>query len=421
MNMMNLLFANLNTPSSRTQQSHHCEKIARSSWRSIFGNIALDCRASLAITFSLLVAFAAPSWAAIETSAPQALLVDFDTGTVLFEKNADEEMVPSSMTKIVTSLVAFDRLKKGEVKPDTTFRISEKAWRKQGSRMYVDLNSDVSVDDLLNGVVTQSGNDASIALAEGLSGSEEVFAETMNETAKKLGATHTHFVNATGWPDEDHHSTARDLVLISTHLIKDHPDMYKQYYGKVEFTYNNIKQGNRNPLLYETGFESDGLKTGYTDAGGYGVVGTAVKDGRRLIVCVNGLKTAKERSIESKKLLVWGFAEFKNVNITPANQPVETADVWGGAEKTVQLAPLKDTIITLPRRDAGGLQAKIVYEGPLQAPIAKDQQQGYILISDAQGKEQNRVPLYATKEVARAGFFTRVSNAFSYLVWGKNA
>jgi len=367
------------------------------------------------------MAFATPSWAAIETSAPQALLVDFDTGTVLFEKNADEEMVPSSMTKIVTSLVAFDRLKKGEVKPNTTFRISEKAWRKQGSRMYVDLNSDVSVDDLLNGVVTQSGNDASIALAEGISGSEEVFAETMNETAKKLGATHTHFVNATGWPDEGHHTTARDLVLISTHLIKDHPDMYKQYYGKVEFTYNNIKQGNRNPLLYETGFESDGLKTGYTDAGGYGVVGTAVKDGRRLIVCVNGLKTAKERSIESKKLLVWGFAEFKNVNITPANQPVETADVWGGAEKSVTLAPVKDTIITLPRRDAGGLQAKIVYEGPLQAPVMKDQQQGYILISDAQGKEQNRVPLYATKEVARAGFFTRVSNAFSYLVWGKNA
>jgi len=221
---------------------------------------------------------------AIETEAKQVVLYDFNTGEILFEKNGDEIMVPSSMTKIMTAHLVFERIREGHLKLTDALPISEKSWRIQGSKMFVALNSDVPVEDLLQGVIVQSGNDACVALAEGLSGSEESFAEEMTKKAKAMGAQNTVFLNASGWPDDGHFTTAKDLALMASHTIRDFPDEYKKYYSQIDYTYNSIKQGNRNPLLYKNlgaGIVADGMKTGHTDAGGYGLVGSAVQNGHR--------------------------------------------------------------------------------------------------------------------------------------------
>ena len=250
--------------------------------------------------------------AAQQTSAKQAIIVDYKTGNVLFEKNADQKMPTSSMSKVMSMYVIFDALKKGNLSLDDEFVVSEKAWKKGGSKMFIEVGKKVKVEDLIRGVIIQSGNDATIALAEGLAGSEEMFANALNRKAKELGMDNSSFMNASGWPDENHYSTARDLAKLAKAMIEEFPEYY-EFYSETEFTFNDIKQANRNPLL-GAGIGADGLKTGHTDDGGYGLIGTGVNDdGRRVIMVLNGMESKKERREESIRLLQWGLNGFTNV------------------------------------------------------------------------------------------------------------
>ncbi|HYH18896.1 MAG TPA: D-alanyl-D-alanine carboxypeptidase family protein, partial [Azospirillum sp.] len=242
--------------------------------------------------------------ATIETIAKQAILLDMTSSTVLFEKNADQRMPPSSMSKVMTMYMVFEALKSGRLSLEHTLPVSERAWRMQGSKMFVELHNMIKIDDLIKGVIVQSGNDACIVLAEGLAGSEPAFAEQMNKKAKEIGLTATNLTNATGWPDPNHYVTARDLAILAERLIKDFPEYY-HYYSIRDFQYHGIKQGNRNPLLYR-GIGADGLKTGHTDAAGYGLTGSAEREGRRLILVVNGLPSMQARADESARLIEWG-------------------------------------------------------------------------------------------------------------------
>lgn len=246
--------------------------------------------------------------ASIETIAKQAILVDITSNTVLFEKSPDQRMAPSSMSKIMTMYMVFDAIKEGRLTLESTLPVSERAWRMQGSKMFVELHNNIKVDDLIKGVIVQSGNDACIVFAEGLAGSESAFAERMNKRARELGLKDTNLTNATGWPDPNHYMTARDLAILAEHLIKDFPEYY-HYYSIREFKYHGINQGNRNPLLYR-GMDVDGMKTGHTEAGGYGLTASAEREGRRLILVVNGLPNMQARADESARLIEWGFREF---------------------------------------------------------------------------------------------------------------
>lgn len=367
----------------------------------------------------LSILFISHSAFAIEVNAPQAYMVDFNTGTVLFEKNANEKMVPSSMSKIMTAYMVFDRMKSGDVKPTDTLYVSEKAWKMGGSRMFVKLNSAVSIDDLLAGAIVQSGNDACVTIAEGLDGTEGAFAEEMTRKAHEMGAVQTTFVNSTGWPDDGHLTTAKDLALIAERTIRDFPEQYKKYYAMTEFTYNNIKQGNRNPLLYKS-IGADGMKTGSTDAGGFGLVASAQQDGRRIILVINGLKNAKERDQEATALLNWGFSAYKNYSLYKKGDVVEVADVWGGSESTVPLVLAEDIDITLPRSQRNELEAKVVYDSPISAPVKTGDEVGYVEVTIPQ-KGTQKFPLYAEKSVEKAGFFKRIGNSIHYLIWGKHS
>jgi D-alanyl-D-alanine carboxypeptidase (penicillin-binding protein 5/6) len=355
---------------------------------------------------------------ALEIQAPQAYLVDFETGTVLLEKNADQVMVPSSMSKIMTAYLVFERLKNGDAKLDDLFHVSEKAWKMDGTRMFVNLNSKVSVDDLLKGVVVQSGNDACVVLAEGLSGTEASFAEEMTRKAHEMGAKNTTFLNSTGWPDEGHVTTCKDLALMAERTIRDFPDYYTQYYALKEFKYNNINQLNRNPLLFK-GIGADGMKTGHTDAGGYGLVASAKQGDRRLIMVINGLPTAKAREEEATALMNWGYNYFKNYKIFGKGDVVEMADVWGGTEKTAPLVSGETILLTLPRNQRKDLQVKVVYDSPLSAPLKAGDQVGTIEVT-VPGKDVKKTPLFVGKDVEKAWFYKRIINSIYYLLWGKH-
>jgi D-alanyl-D-alanine carboxypeptidase (penicillin-binding protein 5/6) len=355
---------------------------------------------------------------AIEIQAPQAYLVDLETGTILLEKNADQTMVPSSMSKIMTAYLVFDRLKNGDVKLDDLFHVGEKAWKMEGTRMFVNLNSKVSVEDLLKGVIVQSGNDACVVLAEGLSGTEASFAEEMTRKAHEMGAKNTTFLNSTGWPDEGHVTTCKDLALMAERTIRDFPDYYAQYYGLKEFKFNNINQQNRNPLLFKD-IGADGMKTGHTDAGGYGLVASAKQGDRRLILVINGLPSAKAREEEAMSLMNWGYNYFKNYKVFGKGDVVEMADVWGGTEKAVPLVAAETILLTLPRDKRKDLQVKVVYDSPLSAPLKAGDQVGTIEVT-VPGKDVKKVGLYAGKDVEKAWFYKRIINSVYYLLWGKN-
>jgi D-alanyl-D-alanine carboxypeptidase (penicillin-binding protein 5/6) len=358
---------------------------------------------------------------ALETTARQALIMDYNTGTILFEKNADERMPPSSMSKIMTAYMVFKAIKEGRLKLDDTFPVSERAWRIQGSKMFVTLGSRVAVEDLIRGMIIQSGNDACVVLAEGLAGSEDAFAERMNEEAKKLGLTGSNFKNASGWPDPDHYMTARDLTTLAVHLIKEFPEFYK-YDSEMSFTYGKdekgvpIKQGNRNPLLYKN-LGADGLKTGHTDAAGYGLTASAIRDGRRVVMVLNGLPSMRGRAEESERLLEWAYREFANFKLVEAGQPVEKADVWLGDQPTVQLTAGKDFVVTMPKRARQQLKVTAVYDGPVPAPISKGQQVGKLVLS-APGINDIELPLVASESVGKLGFAGRITAAINYLLWG---
>jgi D-alanyl-D-alanine carboxypeptidase (penicillin-binding protein 5/6) len=287
-----------------------------------------------------------------------------------------------------------------------------------GSKMFVQLNSNVSVEDLLYGVIVQSGNDACMVLAEGLAGSEAAFSEEMTRDAHEMGAKDSNFVNSSGWPDENHFSTAKDLALMAERTIKDFPAEYEKYYAVKEFTHNGIKQGNRNTLLYKN-MGADGVKTGHTEAGGYGSVVSAKQGDRRLILVINGLPTMKARDQEATTLMNWGFNYFKNYKIFGKGDVVDVADVWGGAEKTVQLVSGKEIILTLPRTQRKDLKVKVIYDAPIAAPLKAGDEVGTIEITIPE-KGVEKIPLLVAKDIGRAGFFQRISNSIHYLLYGKH-
>ncbi|RCK20607.1 MULTISPECIES: D-alanyl-D-alanine carboxypeptidase family protein [Thalassospira] len=354
---------------------------------------------------------------AIETNAREAFIMDFDTGAVLLDKEGDTLTEPASMTKMMTVHMLFKYIKDGRVSMDDTFHVSEKAWRKGGSKMFVEVNSNVSVSDLLHGIIVQSGNDAAIVVAEGLGGSEEAFAEAMTEEARAIGMTKSVFKNATGWPAEGHLVTVRDLAILARDTIRNFPDLYELYSIK-EFTYNGIRQPNRNPLL-GTSAGVDGLKTGHTEAAGYGLTASAERDDRRLILVVNGLGSVRERRTESQKLLDWGFREFDNYDLFAEGETVSSANVWLGSEPKVDLVADKEVLLTLPRTASRDMKVSVVYEGPVPAPISQGDQIAMLKV-EVPDQDTIEFPLYAAHDVGRLGFVGRIGAAIKYLLWGAN-
>ncbi len=359
--------------------------------------------------------FAPPASAGMETAAKQALIVDVETGTVLLEKDSATPTPPASLSKLMTLYMVFERLKAGKLSLDDEFVVSRRAWRKGGSKMFVRLGGKVRLEDLVRGIVVSSGNDACIVVAEGISGSEAAFADAMNRKAAKLGLVGSHFVNATGWPDAGHVMTPRDIAVLSQRLIEEFPEYYP-YFAEKSFTFNRIKQGNRNPLLYR-GAEGDGLKTGYTKASGYSLAASAVRDGRRVVMVLTGLKSVRARTTEARRLLDWAYRSFRNYTLFESGAEVETADVWLGEESTVPLVAEREIAITLPRASRPGLKVSVVYEGPVPAPIARGAEIAKLVIA-APDFETVEVPLVAGADVGRAGAFGRFGAAVSHMLWG---
>lgn len=347
---------------------------------------------------------------AVNTNASNMLLLDATTGTVLAGKASNERMFPSSMSKLMTLYMVFDELKRGTLQLTDNFTVSERAWRIQGSKMFVPLGEQVSVEELIRGISIQSGNDACIVIAEGLAGSEEAFADRLNAKAKELGMTGSHFVNSSGWPDENHYTTAHDLAVLGTRLVNDFPEYY-HYLAEREFTYHNIRQYNRNPLLGRLGV--DGMKTGHTEAAGYGIVISA-KDPteRRLILVVNGLNSMKEREQESEHLLTWGFRNFENIPLVTPGKTIIEADVFAGKAAKVALTTREPLVVTLPKVKRDGVSIKATYQGPLTAPVKTGEEVGTLIITLPNG-DVKQVPLVAAADVEAKGFFARIPAAIS--------
>ena len=355
-----------------------------------------------------------------QTAAPHAILIDADSGSVLFEKAADDLIPPASLSKLMTAEVVFNLLAKGQLKPEQEFIVSVNAWRRGGapshtSSMFIPIHNKVSVDNLLHGVIIQSANDACIVLAEGISGNESVFAELMTKRARELGLTKSTFGNSNGLPDPKQLMTARELAKLARHIIQTYPDYYK-YYGEREFTWNKIRQFNRNPLLALT-IGADGLKTGFTKEAGYGLVGSAVQNGLRLIVVVNGLKSEKERADESKKLLEWGFHNFQSGLLFADGQEIAYAKLYGGAKGHVPLKAAKEVTLMVPRGSRERIIARVVYSGPVPAPVQEGQQIGMLKVwrGDFLVLE---VPLQAAESVSTGSMSGRAFDAATELVLG---
>lgn len=350
---------------------------------------------------------------AFQSLAPHALLLDSASGTVLYEKAADELMVPASLAKLATVLVAFEEIAQGRLNLDSEIGISENAWRKGGgvsggSSMFAQLNSRIKLSDILRGIIVQSGNDASIALAEAIAGDEATFARIMTERVRALGLSKSVFKNATGMGDPQQRVTARELALLSDHIIKTYPELYK-IFGEREFTWNKIKQQNRNPLL-TMDIGADGLKTGNIDESGFGLVGSAVQRGQRLIVVVNGLKTGRDRAQEARKLLEWGFRAFEARQIFAEGEIVGEASVFGGAKGRVGLKAKGPVSLLLPRGSTERLAARIVYRGPLTVPVQEGAEVGRLLVTRGDVKTLD-VPLYAAESVEPGTLQSRAFDA----------
>lgn len=353
---------------------------------------------------------------AIETSARQALIVDYQTGAVLYEKAADERVHPASMSKLMTVYLLFEQLKAGALSLDDTLPVSEAAWAlNEGSTMFVGIGDRIRIEDLIRGIVVQSGNDACQVIAEGLAGSEAAFVERMNAKAAELGMTGSHFANSHGLEDPNHYMTARDLALLSRRLIADFPDYY-HYFSEKEFVFNGIKQGNRNPLLYKDP-SVDGLKTGHLSVSGFGIALSAEREGRRLIMVVHGLESMQARSDESERLLEWAYREYDNYLIAKGGTPVVNAPVWLGEQEHVTLVVSWDLLVTLPRSLRNQVTAKAVFEGPIPAPIPEGESIGELVVS-VPGMADISVPLVTGGTVEKLGPFGRVMAALRYLFGG---
>jgi D-alanyl-D-alanine carboxypeptidase (penicillin-binding protein 5/6) len=351
----------------------------------------------------------------LDVAARQALIVDFATGAVLLEKNADQLMPPSSMSKLMTMYVVFEQLKAGRLQLDQTLPVSERAWRMGGSKMFVELGAQIRVEDLIRGVIVQSGNDACIVLAEAISGSEQQFAELLNTTGRRIGLQNSNFRNSTGWPDPEHRMTARDLSILARRIIQDFPDFYA-YYNERSFRFNNISQDNRNPLLSRVA-GADGLKTGHTEEAGYGLTGSARRGDRRVILVVNGLPTMRARAEESERLMEWAFREFEAVVLFRAQDTIEEVPVYLGERSKVPMVGGRDLVLTLPRQWRSRLQVRLRYDAPLTAPVARGQVIGTMIVG-GQGVPQLEVPLMAGADVERLGIVSRIPAVVSRLVFG---
>ena len=358
--------------------------------------------------------------AAPELAAKAWLLMDSKTGRVLAEQNADEILPPASLTKMMTVYIASEEIAVGRLSEEDMVRVSVNAWEKGGTKsgsstMFLPPNEDARVIDLLRGVIIQSGNDAAIALAEHIAGDESAFADIMNQQATILGMNNSHFTNSTGWPDAAHMTTARDLAKLAVAVIEDHPEHYSIYSEK-EFEYNGIKQPNRNQLLWRDS-SIDGLKTGYTEEAGYGLVGSAKKDDRRIIFAITGLNRSEDRARESEAIVNWAFRQFGEKQVVEAGKPVATADVWMGAAPTVGLTVPEDLTLLVPVLNQNSIDAEVVYTGPIEAPITAGQQLGEQVIKLDELPEK-RIPLVAETDVARGGFGTRLRTA-AMVLWQK--
>ena len=358
---------------------------------------------------------ATPASGAMKTAAKQAYIVDLQTGAVLLDKDGGTPFPPASLSKLMTVYMVFERLRTGQLSLDDRFVVSRKAWRTGGSKTFVEVDKRVRIEDLLRGAIVQSGNDACIVLAEGLSGSEKAFADAMNRKARELGLADSHFLNASGWPADGHVMSPRDVAGLARRIIEDFPEYYP-WFAEKSFRYNGIRQGNRNPLLYrDTG--ADGLKTGHTRASGYGLAASAIREGRRIVMVLAGLSSARQRSREARRLLDWAYETFANYTLFARGAVVEHAEVWLGEEDTVPLVATGDIGITLPRASRRGLEVKVVYEGPVPAPVRKGAAIARLVI-EAPGFDTMEVPLAAGADVERLGTFGRLGAAIGYMLWG---
>ena len=367
------------------------------------------------ITFILLIFLITKHVFAIDTKAEQAIVMDFDTNEILFEKNSNSKTPPASMTKIMTVYAAFDRLKNTDLSINNECTVSAKAYKMGGSRTFLEIDDKVSIDDLLKGIIIQSGNDASVALAECLAGTEEDFAKLMNVYAKRLGMNNTNFINSSGWPEDDHYSTVYDLAILSNAVIREFPDLYL-YFADEEFTYNDIKQPNRNKLLSSVQ-GADGLKTGFTKASGWGIAATAKREDRRITVVINGTNSSRSRMNESANLINWAFSQTSQKELVSEGQVIAQVDVWLGNKPRVNLISSRKVVSTLSFDQLQLIKSSIQYKKPLDAPILKGNSYGKLLIS-IEGKPNIEIDLVAEEDVGSINPILKIFAALKYLIFG---
>ena len=358
-----------------------------------------------------------------EINARTAILQDYFSGEILYEKNADASIYPASMTKIMTAIVAFDLIKSGDLSLDDNFIVSEKAWRLSTagySSMFIMVGDEVSVEDLLRGIIVASGNDACIALAEGIAGTEEEFAILMTAKAQEIGMENTNFSNSSGINDPNNYSTVRDILLMSNYLIKEHPKFY-EYFAEKEFTWDRtggdpITQGNRNPLLYKN-LGADGIKTGYLAVEKYSLASSIMRNGRRLIAVGSGFNTKNARSRESTKILTYGLTNFDLVKIADSQTPISEVDVWLGKQNNVKVYTKKDIYKTIKKARKKNLKISVNYEGPIEAPINKDDVLAKLKVV-YEDEIIGEYDLYALQDVKKLNMFSRLMRSLNYLIWG---
>ena len=380
--------------------------------------ISVSC---LLLAFVLMLGLASPAWAQLfETRAQQALLLDATTGTVLFSKDPDKPIPPASLAKLMTMEVVFNALKSGRLTMNDTFLVSENAWRtggavSGGSTMFAELNSSIRLEDLIKGVIVQSANDGCIIIAEGMAGSEENFARLMTDRARKIGLENSVFRNSTGLPDPEQKVTMRDLAKLARHIQTEYPEYYG-YYAQREFTWNNILQRNRNPLL-AMDIGADGLKTGYTEESGYAIVGSVRRDGRRLIVAMSGLPDQRSRAEEARKMLDWGIRAFETYKLFEKDEVIGNVRLYGGEQMTMPVTVKEDLDILLPITDRDKMKARVVYIGPVMAPVDRGAQVATLKIWIGDDLSQE-TPLYAAQDIAKGPIHRQAFDALTELLLG---
>ena len=370
---------------------------------------------------SAVVLLAAAQASAIDTKAQNMILMDYETGEYLYQKDITEPIPPASMSKLMTIYMIFDKLRDGSLSLEDTFKVSENAWRKGGaasggSTMFLGIGDEVTVDQLLKGIIIQSGNDACIVAAENIAGDEDSFVDVMNQKAEELGLTHSHFANVTGLPHPDHKMSVEDLAKLARLIIKDFPQFYHLFSQK-EFVYNNIRQGNRNPLLYSMPY-ADGLKTGHTEEAGFCLTASAKKGDRRIIGVMTGLKSSKERSEEAEKMMAWGFREYDNYDLIEKGRKVADVPVWYGVDKTVPMVVAQDVVRTVKKSQKSQIKLIMSYDKPVKAPVQMGQQLGVLKI-EIPDRETTEVPLIAGQTINKVGLWGKIVANVKYLLTGE--